>query len=145
MGARSERLALHHDMCERVKKIVDDSKLVEVAEFEQDLATGVDRGGKEVSDKGLEKDLRAQLIDPQLSVSVKTRLLLLFLSSTEGMGISEAKRKDLARFLDLQDRQLPVSKHWADAQRRESPEVVARRKQRFRDRARSSGSDSTER
>merc|ERR1712039_746215 len=39
-------------------------------------------------------------------------------------------------------RQLPVSQHWADAQRREPQEAVARRKQRFRDRARSSGVDS---
>lgn len=135
---RFHKLQMHSDICHQCTEAIEAQRLVDIGAFEQDLATGMDRTGARLSPKAVEKELLGYLRDPQLDgSSVKVRLLLLYLSSPEGAGCPEARRRELARHLAAEDWELALSAQWAAAQCSERPEAAERRRQHFRESLRS--------
>lgn len=142
---RFDKLQVHSDICHKCLGIIEAQKLVDVSAFEQDIATGVDRQGCKMNWKVAERELLHYLCDPGLDSAVKTRLLLLFLSSAEGVGCHPTRRRELASHLAAEDQRLPLSAPWLAAQRSERNGGIERRKQLYQDRAHGGGSPRTQR
>jgi hypothetical protein len=70
-------------------------KLMQIGEFEQDMATGLDNHGKKIVSKEIAQTLVQMCQDPTVSNLSQLRLLMIYLIS-QG-GIREATRKELMR------------------------------------------------
>ncbi|CAE8686731.1 unnamed protein product, partial [Polarella glacialis] len=158
---RFRKLQVHSQICELCFQVIKSQKLVDLAAFEQDLATGVTSTGSRLDRRAVDKELLQYLQDPELSQSLKLRLLLLYeateaaagsypVESLSGdgclVGAAGQHQQLLHRqqqLLDLASAQLgpKVARQlrmlcWPQAQQPVPRESAERRRQYFRDRAR---------
>eukprot|EP01117_Protostelium_nocturnum_P003438 TRINITY_DN1446_c0_g1_i1.p1 TRINITY_DN1446_c0_g1~~TRINITY_DN1446_c0_g1_i1.p1 ORF type:complete len:630 (-),score=247.36 TRINITY_DN1446_c0_g1_i1:73-1929(-) len=85
-----EKYSLHINMSERCMNEFNLHHLSEVANLEQDMSTGEDSEGKPA--KNVISGMPKLLIDPDLTIDDKLRLLMLYIISMEGIKDSDRKR-----------------------------------------------------
>lgn len=143
---RFKKLQVHSDVCERCFQAVQAQQLVELAAFEQELATGVAETGANLVPRNTETNLLKYLKDTSLPPQIKQRLLLLYLGSCDSGGAmcSSERRKELAALLGrghgsplLSGDKGGLLGRWAEEARRpETKELAARRQQLIREKIR---------
>ena len=77
----------------------DTSKLDELGDLEQDMATGLNAEGKSISIKEVKDKLVQLCQDPKISVLDKLRLVMIFIIG-QG-GIADTTRRDLMKSVDM--------------------------------------------
>eukprot|EP01071_Lankesteria_metandrocarpae_P014349 Lankesteria_metandrocarpae@DN835_c0_g1_i1.p1 len=92
---------VHVSLSERCYKEVQDRKLIDVGAVEQDLVTGVDKDGNEVSSAKLLSGLGNILSNQEIGAEEKLRVLLLYFAMMDGIKEDERRRMMEAAQLSL--------------------------------------------
>ncbi|KAL4509392.1 hypothetical protein ABPG72_018323 [Tetrahymena utriculariae] len=106
-----QKLSMHMDIIENCYKIFQKKNLQDVAEIEQQLATGVDTEGHRIKPKNVKQKLLEMIQSEQFSHEVKLRLTIIALLN---LNYDFKSRYQLIQSFSQQEQTLFWNLHWID-------------------------------
>eukprot|EP00397_Hematodinium_sp_SG-2012_P012157 GEMP01012320.1.p1 GENE.GEMP01012320.1~~GEMP01012320.1.p1 ORF type:complete len:583 (+),score=104.81 GEMP01012320.1:26-1774(+) len=88
---KMSRFNYHSDLCMECFRVIEQRKIKVIAQVEQDLATGIDSCGRDVSCLRVMCQLVTIFPDTNLSPEIKVRLLLLYIATMEDIDSSHVE------------------------------------------------------
>lgn len=83
--------SLHLTIAQECMSVIDKKKLLEVANLEQDMATGLDSSGEPISPRSLLSKLSSVLANQTLDSKDRARLLILYLLNQQQTNLQDSK------------------------------------------------------